>query len=416
VKPENTGTLIVGAGQAGVQFAASLRELGHRGPLTLIGGENRPPYQRPPLSKAFLRGKIGEDELLLHGPQFFADNKITLRTGDPVQSVRLTDPATGAGLAATAGGRQLAFTHLVLAVGATPQPMTVPGSELAGIHYLHDIPNAVALRAELDGAQRVAVVGGGYIGLEVAAAANAAGKDVTVIEATDRLLGRTISRQTSEFYRRAHHDRGTRMLLGVDVTAFLDSQGNGRVSAVELCGVARLEVDVVIIGIGVRPRTELAEQLGLACQGGIVVDAYGRTSIPSVFAAGDCTVLAHPEHGTLRLASAQNAIAQATVGAATLLGAEPPQVGVPCFWSDQADLKLQIAGLANGHDKVVVRGAPDADSFSVFYYRGDRLAAIDAVNAPRDYVAVRRILDAGRSVPAEAAADTSIPLKSFLTS
>jgi 3-phenylpropionate/trans-cinnamate dioxygenase ferredoxin reductase subunit len=331
--------------------------------------------------------------------------------GEWVDSVRLTDASTGEGVAVTRSGHQIAFEHLVLTVGGTPRMMTVPGHDLPGIHYLRDVDEALALRTDLEGAERVVVVGGGFVGLEVAAAATAAGKHVTVVEVADRLLGRTVAPVVSAFYLAAHRKRGTEVLLGAGVTGFA---GSSRVSRVELSDGTSIPADVVAVGIGLVPHTQLAVQLGLDCAGGIVVDEDGRTSIPTVFAAGDCTVVAHPDHGSLRLESVQNAIAQAKRGAAALLGVEAPETGVPWFWSDQADLKLQIAGLSTGYDDVVVRGIPDTESFSVLYYRDGRLVAIDAINNPRDYMAVRRILETGGDVPKTAAAD--VPLKSFIGS
>ncbi len=408
---EPVGTLIVGASQAGLQLATSLRELGATGRITLLGGESRPPYQRPPLSKAFLQGKLTEEGLSLRGPDFYPDNGIDLVCGDWVDSVELTDAGTGSGIAVTRSGRRLAFDRLALTVGGTPRRMRVPGHELAGIHYLRDVDDAVAFRHDLEAAERVVVVGGGFVGLE-AAASTLAGKHVTVVEAADRLLGRAVAPVVSEFYAAAHRRRGTAIELDAAVTAFT---GTDRVDAVVLSDGRSIPADVVIVGIGLVPHTELAQQLGLACAGGIVVDESARTSIPSVVAAGDCTVVAHPEHGSLHLESVQNAIAQAKTAAAAILGVEPPETGVPWFWSDQDDLKLQIAGLSTGYDQVVLRGEPGEERFSVLYYREGRLIAIDSVNAPRDYMAVRRLLELGLNVPAEAAADPATPLKEFLT-
>lgn len=404
-------TLIIGASQAGLQVATSLRELGETGPVTLLGGESRAPYQRPPLSKAFLQGKLPEDGLSLRGPDFYAAQRIELVTGERVQSVTLTNPDAGSGEAVTLSGRTFTFDRLALTVGGLPRQMTVPGNDLAGIHYLRKIDDAIGLRADLHNAEHVVVVGGGFVGLEAAAAATAAGKHVTVIEALDRLLARAVAPAVSEFYEAAHRRRGTDIVLGTSVTAFT---GRDRVERVELADGRSLPADVVVVGIGLVPHTRLAEQLGLVCEGGIVVDEAARTSIPSVVAAGDCTVTAHPDHGSLRLESVQNAIAQAKTAAATLLGVAAPNTGVPWFWSDQADLKLQIAGLNTGYDEIVVRGEPSSESFSVLYYRDGRLISVDAVNASRDYMAVRKILEVGAIVPQAAAADTGVPLKEHL--
>ncbi|MGW4370984.1 NAD(P)/FAD-dependent oxidoreductase [Nocardia takedensis] len=405
------GTLVIGAGQAGLQLATNLRELGDTGSITLLGGESHPPYQRPPLSKAYLQGTMEEDGLALRGPEFYRDHRIDLICGEWIESLRLTDRETGAGQAITRSGRVLAFDRLALTTGGAPRRMRVPGAELGGIHYLREIADATRLRADLDGARHVVVVGGGFVGLEAAAAATAAGKNATVVEAADRLMARAVAPAVSAFYADAHRRRGTALLLGTAVAGFT---GTGRVDGVELADGRVLPADVVVVGVGLTPSTRLAELIGLTCRGGIVVDDQARTSIPAIVAAGDCTVIAHTEHGSLRLESVQNAIAQAKIAAATLLGVPAPDTGVPWFWSDQADLKLQIAGLNLGHDQVVLRGEPDTERFSALYYRDGRLLSIDAVNAPRDYMAVRRILERGGSVPQEAASDTRIGLKDFV--
>lgn len=408
---ENVGTLIIGAGQAGLQLAASLREFGATDQITLLGGETRPPYQRPPLSKAFLQGKLGEDGLLLRARDFYDANGIDLALGEWVDEVSLKNPATGAGTARTRSGRILSFDRLALTVGGTPRRLPVPGHDLAGVHYLRDVDDAVALRADLAPAQHVVIVGGGFVGLEAAAAATAAGKTVTVVEALDRLLARAVAPAVSEFYARAHRRRGTRVELGALVAGL---SGAERVASVELADGRSIPADVVVVGIGLVANTRLADLLGLRTADGIVVDELARTSIRSVVAAGDCTVLAHPYRGYLRLESVQNAIAQAKTAAASIVGAATPDTGVPWFWSDQADLKLQIAGLNSGYDDIVVRGDPETEAFSVLYYHADRLISIDAINSPRDYMAVRRILETDGTVPPSSAADPAIPLKDFV--
>lgn len=403
--------LVVGAGQAGLQLATSLRESGHQGPITLIGDEACSPYQRPPLSKAYLSGALAETALALRGDAFYNDRRIELVRGERIESVALDGAAAGGGQATSATGRVFTFDGLALALGGGPRRLPVPGVTLPGVHYLRDVADSAALRADLDLAQHVVVIGGGFIGLEVAAGATARGKHVTVVETTDRLLGRAVAPVTSEFYATAHRARGTAIEFNVTVTAVT---GSSRVDGVELADGRWIEADVVVIGIGMTPHTLLAERAGLACAGGIVVDADARTSAPGVVAAGDCTVTALPGGGYLHVESVNNAIAQAKRAAASILGAPRPSTGVAWFWSDQHDLKLQIAGLNAGYEQVVVRGETRTESFSVLYYRDDRLIAIDAINAPRDYMAVRRILDAGATVPASAATDTATELKQFL--
>ncbi|MGG5752312.1 NAD(P)/FAD-dependent oxidoreductase [Zafaria sp. Z1313] len=405
-------TLIIGAGQAGLQLATSLRELGDTSPITVIGGETRPPYQRPPLSKAFLSGKAAEHELALRGPDYYAANDITLICGEWVDSVALDDDAAAPGTAVTRSGRTIAFDRLAFTVGGTPRRMRVNGAELAGIHYLRTIDDALALKGSLDDASRVVVVGGGFVGLEIAAAATASGKDVTVLEAQDRLMARAVAPEMSRFYAEAHQRRGTRIVLDAAVSGF---RGTDRVNGVELADGRVIDADAVVVGIGLVAHTELAASLGLANDRGIEVDAFGRTRIPGIVAAGDCAVSTHPVHGPVRLESVPNAIAQAKAAAAALLDREPAATAVPWFWSDQADLKLQMAGLTMGYDQVVLRGDPDSERFSALYYRDGQLASIESVNAPRDYMAARRILETGGNIPPEAARDTGIPLKAHLT-
>lgn len=406
-----SGTLIVGAGQAGLQLASSMREIGYIGPITLVGGERHPPYQRPPLSKAFLKGKSGVEELSLRGADYYAEHDINVICGEWVDSVTLDDESRSAGQAITRPGRIFPFERIAFTVGGQPRRMQVPGSHLTGIHYLRTIDDAVALKADLAKVAQVIIVGGGFVGLEIAAAATAQGKHVTVLEAQDRLMARVVAPVMSEFYSNAHRRRGTNIVLNAAVTGF---RGDGHVTGAELADGRIIEAEVVVVGIGLIPHTELATPLGLATERGIDVDAYGRTRIPSIVAAGDCTNSAHSIYGSVRLESAPNAIAQAKTAAAGLLGKEPSAPAMPWFWSDQADLKLQLAGLSMGYDQVVVRGEPDSEQFSALYYRDGRFISIEAVNAPADYMAARRILETGGNIPAEAGGDTSILLKTHL--
>ena len=410
------GTLIVGASQAGVQLAASLRELGDDEPILLVGSEPRPPYQRPPLSKAYLSGKATADSLLLRSPEWYAGKRIDLRLSTPIASIDLDTPSGGSGVATTRYGEELGFARLALTVGGRARRLRVPGADLDGVCYLRHLRNADELRERLAVAAHVVVVGGGFIGLEAAAAATGAGKDVTVVDIADRLLGRAVAPVVSEFYSDAHQRRGTRVLLRAGVAAIEAGDDGGRVGGVRLADGRLLPADLVLVGIGLEPRTELAEQLGLEVDNGIVVDSCARTSNLAVVAAGDCTTLPHPltGEGRLRIESVQNAIAQAQAAAASLLGRPAAARAVPWFWSDQADLKLQIAGLSHGYDQVVVRGAPLSERFSVLYYAADKLIAVDAINTPRDYMVARKVLGEGGTLPADRAADASVPLKELL--
>jgi 3-phenylpropionate/trans-cinnamate dioxygenase ferredoxin reductase subunit len=413
----NAGTLIVGASQAGLQLAVSLRQLGDTSPITLIGEEPHAPYQRPPLSKEFLTATDEPRSLEFRTAAFYREAGIDLVCGEQVTDVALasTGPA-GSGVVRTAAGRELRFQRLALTVGASPRRLSVPGAHLSGISYLRGLDDATELRSRLAGASSVVVVGGGFIGLEAAAVARALGKTVTVVEVADRLIARAVAPVVSEFYRRAHERRGTTILTSTAVAGFHGE--DGRVTGVQLSDGNNLPADLVVVGVGVIPRTELAEQIGLECEGGIVVDAHARTSEPSVVAAGDCTVLPHPTTGVgrVRLESVNNAVTQAAVAAATLHGTPLNGTpGVPWFWSNQGDLRLQIAGLAAGFDSYVVRGEPDTEKFSVLYYRDGRLLAVDAVNSPPDYMVVRKALTEGTTIPADRAADTTTPLKKLLT-
>jgi 3-phenylpropionate/trans-cinnamate dioxygenase ferredoxin reductase component len=410
------GTLIVGASQAGLQLAVSLRSFGNTEPITLVGAEAHPPYQRPPLSKAFLSGGVDASSLAFRTPAFYADTGIELVCGERVTDISMSrERGRAAGIATTGSGRDLPFRRLALAVGGRPRRLDVPGNDLPGVSYLRDIDDATSFRSQLSSARDVVVVGGGFIGLEAAAAARAAGRAVTVVEAADRLMSRAVAPVVSEFYRRAHERRGTTVLLSAQVSAFVGV--DGRVAGVRLSDGRMVPADLVLVGVGLVPRTELAEQLGLECDGGIVVDAAARTSDPSIVAAGDCTVLPNPVtgEGRVRLESVQNAVAQARVAAASLVGAREEARSVPWFWSDQYDLKLQIAGLNAGYDGRVTRGEPESEQFSVLYYRGGQLLAIDSVNRPVDYMAVRRALSDGATIDAGQASDVTVPLKTLIT-
>lgn len=404
-------TLIIGAGQAGLQLATSLREAGDTGAITVIGGETRPPYQRPPLSKAFLAGTVAEEELALRGGDFYVEHGIDLLCGEWVSDIALDDAGASGGTATTASGKSIGFDRLAFTVGGHPRRMQAPGAELPGIHYLRDIDDAAALKGDLERAEHVAVVGGGFVGLEIAAAATAKGKSVTVLEAADRLMARAVAPEMSSFYAAAHRRRGTHIELNAAVSGF---RGEGRVSGVELADGRVVDADVVVVGIGLIPHTELAEKVGITSERGIAIDIYGQTRVRGIVAAGDCTVVTHPVHGPVRLESVPNAIAQAKAAAASLTGSAPIEPPLPWFWSDQADLKLQMAGLTMGYDQVVLRGDADSEEFSALYYRDGQLISIEAVNAPRDYMAARRILETGGNIPVDAAADLSIPLKTHL--
>jgi 3-phenylpropionate/trans-cinnamate dioxygenase ferredoxin reductase subunit len=412
---DRTGTLVVGASQAGLQLATSLRQLGDDEPIVLAGSEAHAPYQRPPLSKGFLAGKADAASLAFRTTEWYDAQRIDLRLGTKIVHVDLDSPTAGSGIATTRSGDRIAFGRLAITVGGRARRLCIPGSDLAGVCVLRHLRNADELRTRLGTAARVVVIGGGFIGLEAAASATAAGKDVTVVDVADRLLGRAVAPTVSEFYLAAHQRRGTRIRLRTGVDAFVGS--NGAVSGVRLSDGSVLPADIVLVGIGLEPRTELAEALGLEVENGIVVDEYARTSHPHIVAAGDCTVLPHPltREGRVRIESVQNAVSQGRIAAASLLGVRLDARQVPWFWSDQADLKLQIAGLSNGYDDHVLRGDPATERFSVLYYRSGQLIAADSVNSPRDYMVVRKVLGDGGNISTDRAADAERPLKELIT-
>lgn len=405
--------LIVGAGQAGMQIAVSLRDEGFDGSITMVGEEPHGPYQRPPLSKAYLAGDADEESLELRTPEFYVDNRIVVITDEKVVKLFWGEEH---GVAVTDTGREIAFDQLALTTGAGPRLLDVPGGELSGVFTMRDLADAKTLKTHWDDVQNVVVIGGGFIGLEVAGVARKHDKNVTVLHSSDRLMRRAVGPTTSEFFKQAHERRGAAIRFNSSIARLIGE--GGKVTGVELADGEVLPADIVMVGIGAIPRIELAKQLGLGTErGAILVDSAARTSDPRVVAAGDAVLFPHPlgGEGLVQLESVQNAVDQAKVAAKTLMGIETEYRAVPWFWSDQADLKLQMAGLSAGYDQTVLRGNPDEEKFSVLYYRDGRIIAVDAVNDVSDYMAVRRALGAGQTIPADAAADSSVALKTLFT-
>jgi 3-phenylpropionate/trans-cinnamate dioxygenase ferredoxin reductase subunit len=396
--------VIIGAGQAGAQAVASLRAEGYSGAITLVGDEPFPPYQRPPLSKAYLAGDFARERLFLKPDSFYTESKCELRLG-----TRATRIERAAKTVQLADGSAIPYDRLLLATGAKVRTLPIPGSELKGVHYLRGIADADALRRHFQPGASFAVVGGGYIGLEVAAVAVKQGVDVTVLETADRLMVRAASPRVSAFYEQEHRSHGVSLLLNATARGF---EGADSVAAV-ITNAGKIPADIVLVGVGIEPEIELARGAGLTCDNGIVVDETTATSDPDIFAAGDCTN--HPAFsgGRVRLESVQNAIDQAKHAALGLLGRPAPYREVPWFWSDQYDLKLQIAGLARPNDITVLRGNPDSRKFAVFHLRDGVVAAVEAVNAAPEYIAGRRLIAARASVPPARLADTTIPAKSL---
>jgi 3-phenylpropionate/trans-cinnamate dioxygenase ferredoxin reductase component len=409
VNPPGT-VLILGTGQAGFQVASSLREERFDGRITLVGEEPEPPYQRPPLSKAYLTGKADAKAVRLRPEKFFADHRLELRAGE--RAVRIDRAARRVVLAS---GEALAFDHLVLATGARNRALPVPGADLDGVMQLRTLGEAEELRQRLERARQAVVVGAGFIGLEFAAVAAAAGVAVTVVEATDRPMARSLSPEMSAFFRGAHERQDVRFVFGAMVVRVLGMEG-GRATGVETADGRRFPADLVLVGIGVVPNAELAAAAGLAVADGIVVDEHLLTSDPAISAIGDCARypcrFAAPGAGLSRLESVQNAVDQGRCVAARLAGRPAPYAAVPWFWSDQGPLKLQIAGLATPHERAVLRGDPAAGgAFSVFCFRGDRLIGVESVNRPLDHVLARKLLASGTELTPEQAADAGFDLK-----
>lgn len=402
------GALIVGGGQAGAQCAASLRQNGYDGPITLAGEEPVAPYQRPPLSKAYLLGTLEADRLEAKPAAFYDEAKITLAL-----NARATAIDRSAREVWFHGGARRRYGALVLATGASARRLAVPGADLEGVMTLRTRADADALRARLEAARQVVVIGGGYIGLETAAAARAADRPVTVVEAAPRLLARVAGPEIAAFYRQVHETHGVAVRLEGAAEAFL---GDGAVTGVALADGTRLEGDLVIVGVGARANDDLARAAGLACEDGIMTDAHGRTEDPHIFAIGDCARAMSPLYQRpIRFEAVQNALDGAKAVAAVLTGATPPTAPVPWNWSDQYDLKLQTAGVRFEDGESVVRGDPDAGAFAVFTLHDGRVTACDAVNDPASFVAARQLIARRQMVAPERLRDTSAPAKALLT-
>lgn len=398
----NETIAIVGAGHAAGQAVVSLRQYGHTGPIVLIGEEPYLPYQRPPLSKKFLAGEIELERLYVKPPQFYSDKDVDLRLGARVESIDVESRRL-----MLADGAHVPWDRLLLTLGSRVREMRAPGVDLAGVHYLRTIDDVHAIQPGFVSGKKLVVVGGGYIGLEVAAIARKHGLDVTVVEMADRLMARVVCPEVSAYYQSLHESAGVRLLLDTAVEGFA---GNGHVDRV-VTDAGEFAADLVIIGIGIVPVTDIAEAAGLACDDGICVDAHARSSQADIFAAGDCT--RHPNGilgRTLRLESVHNALEQARTAAASLCGKDQPYDQVPWFWSDQYDTKLQIAGLAADYDQVILRGDPATGSFCACYLRAGQLQAVDAINSPRDFMQAKKLLAELPVMDLARLADPAVPL------
>ncbi len=398
--------VIVGAGQAAVQAIDTLRRNRFAGNLIVVGDEPWLPYQRPPLSKKYLAGTLGRERLLLRPQQFYEQHSVEVRSGRRVeeisrreQRVRLDD------------GSSLAYDALLLATGGRPRPLDVPGTNLEGVHRLRTLADADRIRSGLSTGARLVIVGGGYVGLEVAATARELGLTVTVLEMADRVMGRVTCPQVSALYEAEHARHGVSIHRNVRIRA-LSAQSDGRLRGVVTEDGGEYPADIVLIGVGVVPAVELAAEAGLTCDNGVVVDEYCRTSDQAIYAAGDCANHPSRHYGRrLRLESVDNAFEQGTSAALNLLGMSTAHDKVPWFWSDQYDLKLVIVGIGQGYDTVVPRGDPASRAFSACYLRDGELIALDSINTPKDQMAARKLIAARVRPDPQRLADPGIALK-----
>jgi 3-phenylpropionate/trans-cinnamate dioxygenase ferredoxin reductase subunit len=405
-----TGLVVIGASYAGIQGALSARDAGYAEPITVVADEAWLPYQRPPLSKDFLTELATEESLVLRDKAFF-DNKAI----DLILGVRATDIDRQSRKVLLGGHSALPYDKLLIGTGSHARKLAVSGADLGGVRYLRTMQDAIELKASLRDASEIVVVGGGFIGLEVAASAGKLGKKVTVLESASRLLERAVSPVVSEFLLDMHLQHGVDVRLGETVVS-IDGQ-NGRVTSVSCGNSARIRADLVLVGVGGLPNDQIAKDAGLDCRNGIAVDDHGRSSDPDIFAAGDCATHYNTFAGDwLRLESVQNAQDQAKAAGLAIAGSTGPYGSVPRFWSDQYDAKLQIVGISRNFDDHAIRGSVEDGRFSVFYYRQGRLIAVDSVNRSGDQMAARRMIAGGISPSPDQIRDASFDLKSLLKS
>lgn len=411
---EGGALVVVGAGHAGTELAVQAREAGWPGPIQLVGDETALPYHRPPLSKAYLAGTATPDSLHLKARATLEKAGVELLQGRRVQALDRAGQRV-----AFEDGSSIGYARLALATGGRPRPLPAAIAGAAegadNFHYLRTLADVDRIRRHFEPGARVAIVGGGYIGLEVAAVAVKAGLKVTVLEAADRVLARVTAPRVSSFYEQVHREAGVDLRIGVQVEGFELDAARHRVTGVHCADGERLACDLVIVGIGLVPNTELAAAAGLAVDDGIRIDACARTSDPHVVAAGDCTRFDSALYGrSVRLESVPNALEQARCAAAALLGHDRPFESAPWFWSDQYELKLKMVGLSQGHDQFLLRGSVEERSFSAFYLKGERVIAVDTVNRPAEFMLAKRIVGARMVIPTERLVDDGVPLKSLL--
>ncbi len=393
----------IGAGQAGSSLTAKLRAMGFDGDITLIGEEPIPPYQRPPLSKAYLLGEMEEERLYLRPQVFYEEQKISLRLGKPVSAIDRTSQTV------TIGDEQIQYDHLVFTTGSTPRNLPAAiGGRLKGVHVVRSLADVDGMAPAFQPGKRALIVGGGYIGLEAAAVASKLGVGVTVVEMADRILQRVACPETSDYFRALHTSHGVDIREGIGLERLL---GDEYVTGAQFNDGSSIDVDFVIVGVGITPNDQLAEATGIAVENGIKTNAYGQTSDPHIWAAGDCASFPHLGQ-QMRIESVGNAIDQAECVAENIMGAQKIYAPKPWFWSDQFDIKLQIAGLNIGYDRVVVRKTDDAVSH--WYYQSDRLLAVDAMNDPRNYMIGKRLIEAGKHPMPDVIAHPKTDMKALL--
>jgi 3-phenylpropionate/trans-cinnamate dioxygenase ferredoxin reductase component len=397
--------VIIGGGQAGAQAAISLRQWGFEGSVTLIGDETALPYQRPPLSKAFLKGDLPEERLYFKPANWYQDNDVELIMGGPAAAID-----RGARQVRLEHGGSVEYDALVLATGSRPRKLPVAGAQLDNVHELRTVADVDRLRPQMMSGKRIVIVGAGYIGLEAAAVARQVGLDVTVLEMAPRVLARVTSPLMSAFYESEHRAQGVEIRTGARLEEIVGQAG--AVSGVRLAGGEELAADLVLVGIGILPNQELAAQAGLACRDGVLVDRDARTSDPRIFACGDCARRPLVHYGRDgRLESVHNAIEQGKLAAAAILARKRPPEEAPWFWSDQYDLKLQIAGLSEGYDNLLVRGDRAERKFAAFYLKQGRIISVDAVNAAPEFLASKRLIVSAELVDPERLTDMSVSMK-----
>jgi len=407
--------VVIGAGHAGAELAVQAREAGWAGGIALVGDEAALPYHRPPLSKSYLAGQAALDTLALKARATYDKAGVDLLSGRRVHAI---DPA--ASRLHFDDGSAMAYSRLALATGGRPRPLpaAASGADVAdNFHYLRTLADVDRIRQRFVPGARLVIVGGGYVGLEVAAVAVKQGLKVTVLEAASRVLARVTAPRVSAFYEQVHREAGVDLRVGVEVSGFELDHAGSLVTRVRCADGELVEADLVIAGIGLLPNTELAAAAGLAVDDGILVDACSRTSVPTIVAAGDCTRFESVLYGrSIRLESVPNALEQARSAAAALVGKERIHDSVPWFWSDQYDLKLKMVGLAHGHDRFVLRGSPERRSFAAFYLKGDRILAVDTVNRVPEFMLAKRLVAEQVTVDPDQLADDSVPLKTLLPS